>query len=239
MALDHSNPAGRLYLFFKRAGGLSGGTTKVHLGKLFGVPEDDLVSISHILDLLHEETNQAMVELSEIDGVNLEIYSRPFNTMREAIHFWLRGLDRAWEPRIIHKINLDLVEASADILVRAGKAKSIEKAALEKLLAQVQKFKGEVQFAVDLPKELIKVILDHLTDIEEAINLYPITGVRGIEVADEEAFGSFYTNSSWFLAYLEHPTVQAYRTIIRDILSLVGTATLLENAKELTQKLLN
>jgi hypothetical protein len=239
VAVDKSNPAGRLYHFFKDAKGLHGGGTKVVLAGLLKVSDyNDIDTITQRLALLRENANEAEQQLSEIQGVS-EPFLRPYPKIREAITYWLRAIDKSWDTttQYVREINIELLEAGADTLSRVGREQAIEEEALASLLRDVNQLIGDVKSSGITP-ELKNILLKHLQNIREAIELYDVSGMSGIRAAQEAALGAIHTNRELIRAARDEGVIRRVVGFLSDMTTLYGAAELAKEIGETVYRLL-
>lgn len=127
-----------------------------------------------------------------LDDPNIELYQRVFPKLSEALaiinlHIQIEGVQQ--------ELNDDTM-TSLRFLAGSLSTKSFENAidgdSLELIRVKVEKLIRSAE-NTDLPKDLRKILIAHLTEIHRAITMYKVTGSGGLKKATERNIGFYAT----------------------------------------------
>jgi hypothetical protein len=242
------NPAGRLHEILEAA--------KAHTGngfliwaKVFDIPitsdqtsaeaeyeiTSRLIQIRKMIDEIEEG-------LRSIEGINLDLFLRPFSRIRHAIRIGgLHASNYETSLRQITEGDMTVLAFCAEELSKWQSEKTIEEAQIKDLTEDIQALYEQVH-ASELNAEIKNLILDQLEIIRRAIHEYRIRGVKRLNEALTTVVGAYILNKDLIDEESDKEEVSKFKDTLSKFTSTVAfashTTRLLEAATTYLPKLL-
>src|SRR5690606_36582742 len=151
--------------------------------QLLEVDPTDLGARLSRIGAVYQLLTDARKEVEQLP-VSVELYLRPFNALQTA--FAVLNLDRPWgniSEQITDSV-LSQLEFAAEAAARYSKRRRAKPDELHVLLKKVSEL-SEYAAKTDLEPRLRLLIVSHAELMREAVLMYRITGVDGLQAATE------------------------------------------------------
>ncbi|MGB5962046.1 MAG: hypothetical protein WBG73_15360 [Coleofasciculaceae cyanobacterium] len=232
-----NNPAGRLYEILTKAIEIGrlvpsrrGTNTEfpserrvfVVLAKALEIDNPDSFELFDGIAKLSALVNDTELAINKTQDVNIELYLRAINEVKEAFNNLHVNLPEDWLliANKIDKSTLEKLEFCADVLSRQQGEIVLNNEELNELFDEVRTLLEKVLDA-DLDKDIKSFMLEKLKDIDQAIINYKFQGSKGLIQAIESTLGATIINEK-IRSQKEKPIVTNFFTVIGRVASVLN-----------------
>ncbi len=192
MGSSTENPAGRLFKILSEAKARNDSLpSRLVWANILKIDPTDistiLLNISELINLIHLTKNA----IQKIDGINHEIYLKPFTKLEGA--FASTNFEIGWSSfrGQLDDATMVALQFCSDTLSRQISENEISKEELDALLKEVNELLSMI-IKSNLPEEIKSFLIDNLENIRRAIITYRIRGALSLKYVLESNIGSFY-----------------------------------------------